>query len=87
MAFAKLNVLHLHFEDSQSFPMQTVTFPNLWAGAWSPAERFSLADIADLVEYARLRGIRVMLEVDVPGTRFAAATAAAQPESCRSGVG
>jgi hexosaminidase len=67
MSFAKLNVLHWHAVDDQSFPLQVDAFPKLQGqGAYSAAERYSRLDVADIVEYSRLRGIRVMLEIDTP---------------------
>ncbi len=65
LPFAKINVLHWHMSDSQSFPMQSFTHPKLWQGAWSLQERYTQADIASVVEYARLRGVRVMVEFDM----------------------
>jgi Glycosyl hydrolase family 20, catalytic domain len=34
MSYAKLNVLHWHAIDSQSFPMESKRYPKLWNGAW-----------------------------------------------------
>ena len=36
--------------DSQSFPFQSKSRPKLWEGSWSPQERYTQADIKDLVE-------------------------------------
>jgi hexosaminidase len=63
LTYAKLNVLHWHMSDTQSFPMQSKTYPLMWEGAWSDQERYTQADIASVVEYARLRGVRVMVSV------------------------
>ena len=41
--------------------------PKLWEGAYSPQERYTQSDVAAIVEYARLRGVRVMVEFDMPG--------------------
>lgn len=67
LPYAKLNVLHWHVVDSQSFPFHSVSSPKLWDGAYSERERYTHADIAGIVEYGRLRGIRVMVEFDMPG--------------------
>ena len=43
------------------------SFPRLQGlGAFSARERYTQLDVADVVEYARLRGIRVMVEIDTP---------------------
>ena len=59
LTYAKLNTLHWHMVDTQSFPFQSKTYPNLWDGAYSEEERYTQDDIATIVEYARLRGVRV----------------------------
>ncbi|KAL6069951.1 Beta-hexosaminidase [Balamuthia mandrillaris] len=82
MTHAKLNVLHWHMTDTQSFPLESASFPALWDGAYSPMERFTLDDVASIVEYARQRGVRVMVEFDVPG--HAGSWCAGYPEICPS---
>jgi len=47
--------------------MQSKTYPKLWDGSWSTKERYTQADIASIVEYARVRGIGVIVEFDMPG--------------------
>ncbi|KAE8684777.1 Beta-hexosaminidase 1 [Hibiscus syriacus] len=77
MSYAKLNVLHWHIVDTQSFPLEIPSYSKLWDGAYSPSERYSAADAAEVVRhvvlvfffhiYAQERGINVMAEIDVPG--------------------
>ncbi|CAI6006698.1 unnamed protein product [Closterium sp. NIES-65] len=66
MSYAKLNVLHWHLVDAQSFPIETPSFPRLWEGAFSQAERYTLKDAKHIVRYAAARGIVVIPEIDTP---------------------
>ncbi|KDP32489.1 hypothetical protein JCGZ_13414 [Jatropha curcas] len=67
MAYAKLNVLHWHIVDTQSFPLEIPSYPKLWNGAYSISERYTFADAAEIVSYAQRQGIHVLAEIDVPG--------------------
>ncbi|XP_026432864.1 beta-hexosaminidase 3-like [Papaver somniferum] len=67
MAYTKLNVLHWHIVDTQSFPLEIPSFPKLWNGAYSGVERYTMADAAEIVDYARRRGINILAEIDIPG--------------------
>lgn len=82
LPYAKINVLHWHMTDSQSFPFESKTYPKLWEGRFSDSERYLQSDIAEIVEYARLRGVRVLVEFDVPG--HAGAWCKGHPEICPS---
>jgi hexosaminidase len=82
LPFAKLNVLHWHNSDSESFPFQSKSAPRFWNGAYTPSERYTQSDIAAVVEYARDRGIRVMVEFDMPG--HAQSWCKGYPEVCPS---
>ncbi|XP_073843380.1 beta-hexosaminidase 1 [Musca autumnalis] len=67
MAMVKLNTFHWHITDSHSFPLEVKSRPELYKlGAYSPRKVYSHEDIAEIVEYGRVRGIRVMPEFDAP---------------------
>jgi hexosaminidase len=66
MALSKLNVLHWHLDDSQSWPMQMRSYPEMTKDAYSPREIYTEADMRRVIAYARARGVRVIPEVDMP---------------------
>lgn len=66
MAYSKLNVLHLHLSDQESFPLKSTMFPHLWDSAFSKGERYTSREMRQLVKYAHMRGVSVMPEFDSP---------------------
>jgi hexosaminidase len=68
MAMNKMNVLHWHISDSQSFPYAPENLPELARkGAYHPKRIYTPQDIRTLTKEAYLRGIRVIPEIDMPG--------------------
>lgn len=82
LSYAKYNVLHWHIVDTQSFPFESKTYPKLWEGSYSKQERYSTSDIMSLVEYGQQRGVKIMIEFDMPG--HAGSWCAGYPEICPS---
>lgn len=82
LPYGKMNVLHWHMTDTESFPLQVKSSPKLWVGAYSGAERYTQQDVASIIEYAKLRGIRVIVEFDMPG--HAQSWCKGYPEICPS---
>ncbi|XP_039951244.1 beta-hexosaminidase subunit beta-like [Bactrocera tryoni] len=79
MAYNKLNVFHWHMTDDSAFPYSSSVFPELSAkGAYRPELTYSKADVKEVVEFARARGIRVVPEFDTPA--HTASWAASHPE-------
>ena len=75
-------MIHWHIVDWQSWPLESVAVPGLWNRSWSPRERYTLDDVSLVVEYARARGVRVVLEYDTPG--HASSMCFAYPDLCPS---
>lgn len=69
VAMQKMNVLHWHITDAQSFPLQVEAYPELTRqGAYRfPVATYSRKDVAHIVQFAHDRGVRVVLEVETPG--------------------
>jgi len=67
MAMTKINLLHLHLVDFQSFPFESASAPLLVKGAYSPHQTYTPTELKALVSYAKDRGVRIMVEVDTPG--------------------
>jgi hexosaminidase len=68
LAMNKMNKLHIHITDSQSWPLDIPSIPDLAAkGAYHPGLIYTAKDLANLQRYGSLRGIEVFLEIDMPG--------------------
>lgn len=67
MALSKLNVLHWHITDTQSWPIEVSSYPQMTKDAYSRRETFTPSSVRKVIEYARSRGVRVVPEIDMPG--------------------
>jgi hexosaminidase len=77
MAAVKMNVLHWHLSDDQGFRVESKVFPKLQE-AGSEGNYYTQAQVKEIIEYARDRGIRIVPEFDIPG--HTSAILAAFPE-------
>ena len=62
-SFYKIKYLQLHLSDDQAFVFPTDSFPNLP----TPDRPYSKQDFIELVDYAKVRGVTIVPEIDVPG--------------------
>ncbi|KAJ6622693.1 N-acetylhexosaminidase [Mycena sp. CBHHK59/15] len=68
MSWVKINTLHWHVVDSQSFPLVIPGYTSLSEnGAYSASSVYTPSDVKDIVAYAAARGIDVIPEIDTPG--------------------
>ncbi|RCH90371.1 hypothetical protein CU097_000172, partial [Rhizopus azygosporus] len=66
-SYNKMNVFHWHISDSQSWPIFLRSHPELSEkGAYSDKEIYTPEDIQDIIQYGNERGIRVIIELDMP---------------------
>lgn len=61
--FYRVNILHLHFTDSQSYTLPSDCFPKLS----TKEQHYTKDEIKKLNEYACARGVMIVPEIDVPG--------------------
>ncbi|MCD8068566.1 MAG: family 20 glycosylhydrolase [Lachnospiraceae bacterium] len=78
ISLAKMNVLHWHLTDDQGWRIESRRFPGLQKMS---GQYYSQEEIREVCEYARLRGVEIIPEVDMPG--HVSALLAAYPQySC-----
>ena len=67
MALNKLNTFHWHITDTHSFPIYIPNQPEMTQyGAYSQRHIYMPKDVQNIVDYAAVRGVRVMPEFDQP---------------------
>ena len=83
LSYYKINAFHWHLTDDQGWRIEIKRYPRLTdIGAWrtdADGSRYggfyTQDEIRDVVEYARLRGIMVIPEIEMPGHSTAALVA------------
>ncbi|KAF2012254.1 glycoside hydrolase family 20 protein [Aaosphaeria arxii CBS 175.79] len=67
-AYNKMNRFHLHVTDSQSWPLEIPSLPELAAkGAYRPELYYSTKEFEYLQKRAALQGVELITEIDMPG--------------------
>ena len=68
ISWNKMNRLHLHITDSQSWPLEIPSMPEVaLKGAYASDLTYGADDIEEIHEYGIARGVEVILEIDMPG--------------------
>lgn len=68
MAYTKMNRLHWHITDAQSWPLELPSLPEVSEkGAYAPGLTYSPTDLADIMQYGNMLGIETAIEIDMPG--------------------
>jgi hexosaminidase len=65
LMFNKMNILHWHISDEDSFPLEVKTQPEL-SQYGSVGGTYSETDVKSLIQYAKTRGVRLIPEIDTP---------------------
>lgn len=60
LLFNKMNVLHWHIIDQDSFPLEVPTVPELNEYG-QVGGSYSISQVKEVIEYARVRGVRVVV--------------------------
>ena len=69
--YNKLNTLHWHISDAETFPWVLNSYPNLTTYAiYNSTANYTSADVKEILEYAKVRGVRIVPEIDSPGHTY-----------------
>ena len=76
-SMVKMNAFHWHLTDDQGWRVESLRFPLLQEQNVIPGEYYTQEEIREVIEFARVRGVEVIPEIDLPG--HATAIMAAYP--------
>lgn len=67
LSWNKMNRFHIHITDSQSWPIEIPSIPELAEqGSYRKGMTYSPEDVAYIQEYGSHRGVEVIVEIDMP---------------------
>lgn len=64
LSLCRMNVLHWHLSDDQGWRIESLHFPKLTKAS---KQFYTQRQIREIVEFARLRGVEIIPEIDMPG--------------------
>ena len=67
LTYAKFNAMHWHLSDNEAMVVQSKSLPRFWDSSYTPFERYTQNELREILEYARVRGVRIIPEIDIPG--------------------
>lgn len=71
MQYNKLNTLHWHITDSETFPILLETLPDIGIyGSYSKNSIYTISDFKEIINYALKRGVKIIPEIDSPGHSY-----------------
>ena len=65
LMFNKMNILHWHVVDQDSFPLEIPSLPEL-SQQGKIGGTYTQAEVKEITSYAKSRGVRVIVEIDTP---------------------
>lgn len=68
ISYGDLNVLHWHLTDDHAWRIESKKFPKLHEAS---GQYYTQAEIREIIEYAKERGIDIIPEIDMPGHNLA----------------
>lgn len=67
MPLSKLNILHWHLVDDESFPIKLGSHPELSQyGKYSNKQIYTTDDVKELIKVGDLNGVKIIPEIDSP---------------------
>lgn len=68
LSWNKMNRLHLHVTDAQSWPLEVPALPDLASlGSYADGLTYTPDDVQTILDFAEKRGVQVIVEIDMPG--------------------
>lgn len=67
MSIVRLNMLHWHLSDDEAFTITLEKHPEMVEGAYDKKSRYTLQQVKEVIDFAKLHAVNVIPEIDTPG--------------------